>query len=324
MNTSLFPGVVPAQKDYLARVDYAPVLYDPTFDCFLPNSDTERLATGMAWGEGPVWFGDGRFLLWSDIPNNRILRWTEETGQVSVFRGPSGFANGNTRDLVGRLITCEHETRRVTRTEHDGTMTVIADRFSRCQLNSPNDVVVAADGAIWFTDPDYGLRSSYEGGGRGEQELPTSLYRVGPRGGIQLIEDGFLNPNGLAFSPDGSILYVIDTGASPNLIWACQLNESRDRVTDRHILIDAAQGMGDGLRCDDAGNLWCGWGGSEGNGVKVFGKNGEARAFLPLPERCANLCFGGQRRNRLFMAASHSLYAVYVNIGSFMKCSMRH
>lgn len=304
-----------AQREYLPRSDYAPILYDPTFSGFLPNADIEQLATGIAWGEGPVWFGDGRFLLWSDIPNNRILRWTEETSQVSVFRGPSGFANGNTRDRVGRLITCEHEARRVTRTEYDGTITVIADRFRECRLNSPNDVAVAADGAIWFTDPDYGLKSAYEGGGGGKQELPTSLYRVSPAGEIQLIEDRFLNPNGLAFSPDGRILYVIDTGASPNLIWACQLNDASDRITDRKVLIDAAQGLGDGLRCDVAGNLWCGWGGPDGNGVKVFGGTGKARAFLPLPERCANLCFGGKRRNRLFMAASHGLYAVYVNVG---------
>lgn len=314
MSASLLLGAIPAQKDYLARADYAPVLYDPTFDSFLPNADTERLATGMAWGEGPVWFGDGRFLLWSDIPNNRILRWTEETGQVSVFRSPSGFANGNTRDHMGRLITCEHETRSVTRTEHDGTITVIANRFNGARLNSPNDVVVAADGAIWFTDPDYGLRSAYEGGGRDQQELPTSIYRVSPSGEIRLIDDCFIQPNGLAFSPNGKILYVIDTGATPNLIWSCQLNDAGDRIMDRHVLINAAQGLGDGLRCDDAGNLWCGWGGPDGNGVKVFGETGEMRAFLPLPERCANLCFGGLHRNRLFMAASHGLYAVYVHV----------
>ncbi|MFT9291810.1 SMP-30/gluconolactonase/LRE family protein [Gluconobacter oxydans] len=314
MSTFGFRGSLLSQGEYLSRPVYAPVLHDPEFSGFLPNADVECLATGTAWGEGPVWFGDGRFLLWSDIPNNRILRWTEETGQVSVFRGPSGFANGNTRDLSGRLITCEHEGRRVTRTEHDGRITVVADQFEGKRLNSPNDVVAAPDGAIWFTDPDYGLLSAYEGGGHGRQEVPTSVYRVDASGKIHLVENMFLNPNGLAFSPDGSILYVVDTGACPNLIWACYLDEARQNIVDRRVLIDAAQGLGDGLRCDDAGNLWCGWGGSDENGVKVFGADGKLRAYQPLPERCANLCFGGRRQNRLFMAAAHGLYAVYVDV----------
>lgn len=257
------------------------------------------LSKGTAWGEGPVWFGDARFLLWSDIPNYRILRWTEKTGRVSVFREQSGFANGNTR---------EHETRRVTRAEYDGTITIIADRFGGFPLNSPNDVVVAADGAVWLSDPDYGLKSSCEGGGGEPQELPTSLYRVGPTGKVHLVEDCFLNPSGLEFSPDGRILYDIDTGASPHLIWACRLNGAGDHVARRHVLIDMGQGLGDGLRCDAAGNLWCGWGGPDGKGVKVFGARGEARDFLPLPECCANLCFGGPRHNRLFMAATQGLY----------------
>ncbi|NHO18161.1 SMP-30/gluconolactonase/LRE family protein [Acetobacter oeni] len=304
-----------AAPDFLPRDRFAATCFDPEFRNVIPTlSDTERLVTGTAWAEGPVWFGDGRYLLWSDIPNNRILRWSEETRRSSVFRAPSYHANGNTRDNQGRLITCEHETRRVTRTEYNGTITVLADRFNGKRLNSPNDIVTGPEGSIWFTDPDYGLLSPYEGGG-GEPELPAALYRTDPSGTVHLADDGFINPNGLCFSPDRRILYVIDTGAQPNLIWACTLNETRTRITSRNILITAPRDeAGDGFRCDTAGNLWCGWGGQpEQNGVKIFGPDGALRAFIPLPERCANLCFGGIKRNRLFMAASHGLYALYVD-----------
>ncbi|POF61807.1 gluconolactonase [Novacetimonas maltaceti] len=302
---------------YLPRPDYDPVCLDPSFaSCLLAHSDVECLARGTEWGEGPVWFGDGRYLLWSDIPNDRILRWSEETRRTSLFRAPSRHANGNTRDRAGRLITCEHESRQVTRTEYDGTLTVLASRFDGKRLNSPNDVVVAPDGAIWFTDPDYGLLSAYEGGGTGSQELPTALYRLETDGGLQQVSTEFINPNGLCFSPAGDILYVIDSGSMPNAIWACELNAGRTRLTSRHLLIEPApNARADGLRCDTDGNLWCGWGGaSDLNGVMVFGPSGRARAHIPLPERCANLCFGGRRRNRLFMAASHGLYALYVTV----------
>ncbi|NHO30994.1 SMP-30/gluconolactonase/LRE family protein [Acetobacter sp. LMG 1636] len=299
----------------MPRDRFAPTCFDPAFSGVIPDlADTERLVTGTAWAEGPVWFGDGRYLLWSDIPNNRILRWSEETRRSSVFRSPSHHANGNTRDREGRLITCEHETRRVTRTEYDGRITVLADRFEGKRLNSPNDVVVGPDGSVWFSDPDYGLNSHYEGGG-GEAECPVALYRIDPGGGVHLMDDGFINPNGLCFSPDRRTLYVIDTGAQPNIIRACALNSGHDRITSHRVLITAPPGeAGDGFRCDAAGNLWCGWGGPAGqNGVKIFGSDGALRAFIPLPERCANLCFGGVRRNRLFMAASHGLYALHVN-----------
>lgn len=283
-----------------------------------PDSPVVRLAGGMAWAEGPVWFGDGRFLLWSDIPNNRVMRWCAENGAVSVFRAPSHFANGHSRDRRGRLVTCEHETRRVTRTEHDGTITVLAARagVGGGRLNSPNDVVCASDGSVWFTDPDYGLRSVYEGGCGAAAEATTNLYRIDPAGGIHLACTDFANPNGLCFSPDETILYVIETGAVPNRIWACMLDDGRCAIVRKSVLVTAGDGeLADGLRCDAEGRLWCGWGGGAGrDGVTVFTPAGVRLGHIPLPERCANLCFGGVRGNRLFMAATHSLYALHVNV----------
>ena len=302
---------------YLSDGAYAPRCLDPSFaPAIMAHVHVECLARGTAWGEGPVWFGDGRYLLWSDIPNDRILRWCEETRQVSVFRARSHHANGNTRDHAGRLVSCEHETRRVTRTEHDGAITVLADRFGGRRFNSPNDVITARDGSVWFTDPDYGLRSPYEGGDGSPAELPTAVYRIAPDGGVAMVDDGFSNPNGLCFSPSGDIVYVIDSGATPNLIWRCELNHDRTAIARRTVVVTASpHGRADGLRCDVAGNLWCGWGGSAGlDGVMVFGASGTPRAHIPLPERCANLCFGGPRRTRLFMAATHGLYALHVGM----------
>ncbi len=287
----------------------------PSFDrCRLSLAAVERLATGLRWAEGPVWFGDARHLLVSDIPNNRILKWEEETGAVSVFRRPSGYANGNTRDRQGRLVTCEHGNRRVTRTEHDGSVTVLMDRFEGKRLNSPNDVVVSRDGAIWFTDPAFGLLSDYEGA-RAEQELPLNLYRLDPATGqATLLDDSIEAPNGLAFSPDEKLLYVVECRSVPRRILAYDVVDGV-RLARRRILIDAGAGTPDGFRVDEDGNLWCGWGmGSpELDGVRVFNPAGEPIGHIHLPERCANLCFGGLRRNRLFMAASQSVYALYVN-----------
>ncbi len=287
----------------------------PSFDRYRLNlAAVERLATGLRWAEGPVWFGDARHLLVSDIPNNRILKWEEETGAVSVFRKPSGYANGNTRDRQGRLVTCEHGNRRVTRTEHDGSITVLLDRFEGKRLNSPNDVVVSRDGAIWFTDPAFGLLSDYEGA-RAEQELPLNLYRLDPANGqATLLDDAIEAPNGLAFSPDEKVLYVVECRSVPRRILAYDVVDGV-RLARRRILIDAGAGTPDGFRVDEDGNLWCGWGmGSpELDGVRVFNPAGEPIGHIRLPERCANLCFGGLRRNRLFMAASQSVYALYVN-----------
>jgi gluconolactonase len=277
----------------------------------------ERLWTGCRWAEGPVWFGDGRYLLWSDIPNDRILRWEEETGAVSFFRKPSGFANGNTRDRQGRLITCEHGQRRVTRTEYDGTLTVLIDRFRGKRLNSPNDVVVKSDGSIWFTDPPFGILGHYEGH-KAEPELPQALYRIdGQSGEVTVAADDILGPNGLCFSPDERLLYVVESRGQPHRkILAYDVAADGRAITNKRVLIDAGPGgTPDGMRCDVDGNLWCGWGmGSEElDGVLVFAPDGTRIGRIALPERCANVSFGGLKRNRLFMAASRSLYALYVN-----------
>jgi gluconolactonase len=275
----------------------------------------ERLATGMLWGEGPVWFGDGRHLVWSDIPNNRMMRWDEETGAVGVFRKPSNNANGNTRDRQGRLVTCEHLTRRVTRTEYDGAITVICDRFDDKRLNSPNDVVVKSDGSIWFTDPRFGILSNYEGE-IAESELPMNVYRVdGKTGAVTVVADGINAPNGLCFTPDEKKLYIVESRSEPRRILVYDVVGDGSKIANGKILIDSGpHGTPDGMRCDIDGNLWCGWGmTAELDGVRVFTPQGEPIGHIALPERCANLCFGGRNRNRLFMAAAHSLYSLYVN-----------
>ncbi len=295
--------------------DPAIKILDPSFTRYRVNSaKVERLGTGFRWSEGPVWFGDGRYLLWSDIPNDRILKWEEETGAISVFRKPSRYANGNTRDRQGRLLTCEHDARRVTRTEHDGTITVIAERFEGKPLNSPNDIVCKSDGSIWFTDPPFGVLGFYEGH-RATPELPTNVYRVDPAGGRLAVVAGDVNrPNGLAFSPDESRLYVVEAGTSPRVVHAYDVMGG-SRLVNKRALIDAGPGTPDGLRVDVDGNLWVGWGmGEEGlDGVAVFDPAGKPIGRIDLPERCANVCFGGAQRNRLFMAASTSLYSLFVN-----------
>jgi gluconolactonase len=277
------------------------------------SAKVERLGTGFRWSEGPVWFGDGRYLLWSDIPNDRILRWDEETSAVSVYRKPSNNANGNTRDRQGRLVTCEHLTRRVTRTEYDGSVTVLAERYDGKPLNSPNDVVCKSDGSIWFSDPPFGILGNYEGR-MAQPELPTNVYRIdAATGRLSVVAGDVDRPNGLAFSPDESKLYVVEASQSPRSILAYDVSGAR--LSNRRKLIDAGPGTPDGLRLDTDGNLWVGWGmGEEGlDGVHVFDPTGKRIGRIDLPERCANLCFGGARRNRLFMAASTSLYALYVN-----------
>lgn len=287
---------------------------DARFDRLrIGSANVERLAQGCRWAEGPVWFGDLRALLWSDIPNDRILRWDEETGEVTAFRKPSHFANGNTRDREGRLVTCEHGARRVTRTEHDGRITVLCDRFDGKRLNSPNDVVVKSDGSIWFTDPPFGILSDYEGE-RASVELPHNVYRIdASSGAVTVVAAGIDRPNGLAFSPDERLLYLVECGTKPRRIHVFDVADG-GKLGSARLLIDAAQGAPDGFRVDEAGNLWCGWGGTEAlDGVRIFTPTGEAIGHIHLPERCANVCFGGVKRNRLFMAASHSLYALYVN-----------
>jgi gluconolactonase len=288
---------------------------DPSFAKYrVTNAAIERLAAGCRWSEGPVWFGDGRYLLWSDIPNNRIMRWDEETGGVTVFRKPSNYANGNTRDRQGRLVTCEHDSRRVTRTEYDGSLTVICDRFEGKPLNSPNDVVVRSDDSIWFTDPPFGILSNYEGH-VAPVELPTNVYRVdGGTGQVSVVAGDVPRPNGLCFSPDERRLYVVASGTTPREIHVFDVVDGGLKLTNGRLFVNAGPASPDGIRCDTDGNLWCGWGGGEGHdGVAVFNPEGTMIGHIRLPERAANLCFGGVKRNRLFLAASTSLYSLYVN-----------
>ncbi len=290
---------------------------DPRFDALrIGSAAVERLYTGCRWAEGPVWFGDGRYLLWSDIPNNRILKWEEETGAVSAFRKPSDFSNGNTRDRQGRLVTCQHGGRRVVRTEHDGSISVLMDSFDGKRLNSPNDVVVKSDGSVWFTDPVFGILGNYEGH-KSDPEIAQNVYRLDPETGeASIVADDVLGPNGLAFSPDESILYIVESRGVPSRkILAYDVTSDGKSISGKRVFIDADKGTPDGFRVDVDGNLWCGWGmGREDlDGVVVFAPDGAMIGRIALPERCANVCFGGLKRNRLFMAASQSLYALYVN-----------
>jgi gluconolactonase len=299
------------------------VLHESFLGLRLFSASVEQLHTGGRWSEGPVWFGDGRFLLWSDIPNNRILRYDDCSGAVSVFRQPSNFANGLARDRQGRLVACEHLTRRITRTEYDGQVTVLADRWQGKRLNSPNDVVVARDGGIWFTDPLFGIAGHWEGE-PAASETPWAVYRIDPQSGaLERKIDDLAAPNGLAFSPDEKLLYVVESRATPHRkIWQYDVDAS-GALANKRLYVDA-QGPGayDGIAVDVKGNVWCGFGsnGAPGvdpqglDGVRVYNPEGLAIGHIHLPERCANLCFGGAKRNRLFMAASHSLYALYVNV----------
>ncbi|MBI1297024.1 SMP-30/gluconolactonase/LRE family protein [bacterium] len=307
------------ERDVIRYPDPAVEALDSRFDRYkLGSAAVERIWTGARWAEGPVWFGDGRFLLWSDIPNNRILRWCEESGVVTVFRNPSNYCNGHIRDRQGRLVTCEHGTRRLTRTEYDGSITVLMDSFEGKRLNAPNDVVVHTDGSIWFTDPGYGILMNYEGY-KAEAELPTNVYRIdGQTGEVTVVADDFVRPNGLCFSPDEQLLYIVDTGRShnpdgPSHIRVFDVIDGR-RLANGRVFVDMSPGGGDGIRCDVDGNVWAaaGWAGEGFDGVHCYAPDGTRIGQIHLPEPCANLCFGGQRKNRLFMAASQSIYAVYV------------
>jgi gluconolactonase len=279
----------------------------------LGNAGMERLYTGCRWTEGPAWFGDGRYLLFSDIPNNRILRWTEETGIVSGYRDPSYNANGNARDNLGRLITCEHLTRRVTRTEFDGSITIIADSFGNSKLNAPNDVAIHKDGAIWFTDPGYGILNNYEGD-RSEPELPTAVYRIDPSSGaVEVKATGLVRPNGLCFSPDFTYLYVSDSGSNnPNAIYIYQLSNSGDSLGEGKTFTETGEDSTDGMRCDTDGNLWAS--AQRGtNSIAIYNDSSDLIGRIYLPEVPSNLTFGGHKRNRLFITASRSIYSIYTD-----------
>jgi gluconolactonase len=290
------------------------VALDPRFEKIcLGNAGIHRIATGFDFTEGPVWFGDGRYLLFSDIPNDNILRWDETTGGISVFRSPSHYANGNTRDRQGRLITCEHDTQRVTRTEYDGTVVVLADRWEGEKLTGPNDVVVKSDGTIWFSDNGAGTRGNYLGH-TAPQHHPFRVYRFDPATATLTIAVGdMVRPNGLCFSPDELMLYVVDTPMDrPRSTWVYDIVDHGTRAVNGRTFFDG-DGWADGIRCDTEGNVWCGFSGGEGeDGVAVFAPDGVLIGRILLPERCANVCFGGKKRNRLFMAASQSVYALYV------------
>lgn len=290
-------------------------VHDPAFrNLILPNAWVEKLYTGCLWAEGPVYFGDGDFLVWSDIPNNRMLRWIPGLG-VAVFRQVSNFSNGNTPDRQGRLVSCEHGGRRVTRTEPDGRITVIVDRYEGKRLNSPNDLVVASDGSIWFTDPTYGIHSDYEGY-KGESEIGAcNVYRWNASDGeLTIVADDFLKPNGIAFSPDESMLYVADTGVThtengPHHIRVFDVVDGK-RLANGRVFAEIHPGLADGFRVDQAGNVWT----SAGDGVHCYSPLGTLLGKILIPEVVANLTFGGPNRNRLFITATSSLYSVYVAV----------
>ena len=311
------PSPLPAPRDWSGQTplqypDPDVVALDPRFRRYMVgNTPIRRLHTGTLWAEGPAWNGVGRYLVWSDAPNNVQMRWIEEDSRVTVFRSPSGNSNGNTFDYEGRQLSCEHGGRRVVRYEPNGAVTVIADRFQGKRLNSPNDIVVHPDGGIWFTDPIYGIRANYEGF-KSESETKEAVYRVdGKSGRIEKVTDQPAQPNGLCFSPDYTRLYIADTGATRDItIW--DVNGTTIRNGKRFVQLDipgtGAPSAADGIRCDADGNVWAG----ARPGVQIIAPTGERIGMIRMPETCANICFGGAKRNRLFMAGSQSLYAVYV------------
>jgi gluconolactonase len=285
-------------------------IHDPRFrHLTVGSAGLDEIATGLRWAEGPVWFGDLNCLLFSDIPNQRIMRWAG--GSVTVFREPSNFANGHNRDRQGRLISCEHGARRVTRTEVDGSITVLADSYQGKKLNSPNDLVCQSDGSIWFTDPTYGIMSDYEGFRADPEQLTRNVYRIDPAGVLSVVCDDFTQPNGLAFSPDEKTLYVADSAAShdpalPRHIRAFDVGGGT--LKNGRVFAHIDKGIPDGIRTDIFGNLWS----SAADGIHCFGPEGTLLGKILTPQVVSNLCFGGPRRNRLFITATTSVYAVYV------------
>jgi gluconolactonase len=300
-----------------------PLALTPSFDVVdarfyrlaLPYVNVEKLYSGCRWSEGPAWFAAGRYLVWSDIPNDRMLRFDETDNSVSVFRHPALHSNGNTVDLQGRLVTCEHRSRCVSRTEFDGTRTVLADRYAGRRFNSPNDVVVKRDGSVWFTDPSYGIDSEYEGDASPPEIGSNDVYRLDPASGdVTRVATDFVQPNGLAFSPDESLLYVVDTGLThvddgPHHVRRFAVSSNGQSLTGGDVFATCPKGLYDGLRVDVHGNVWL----SAGDGVHCHASDGSLLGRILIPEAVANLCFGGPKRNRLFITATTSLYSVFLN-----------
>ena len=289
---------------------------DPRFHKLtMPYVHAEKLYTGCRWAEGPAWFAAGRFLLWSDIPNDRMLRWDETDGSVSVFRHPSMNSNGNTVDLQGRLVSCEHRSRCVSRTEFDGSRIVLADRHEGKRFNSPNDVVVKSDGSIWFSDPSYGIDSDYEGDAAPSEMSSNSVYRIDAQSGrVTVVASDFAQPNGLAFSPDESLLYIADTGITHATDGPChvrrfKVSDDGRSISGGEIFATCPAGVFDGFRVDVHGNLWL----SSGDGVRCHASDGSLLGKIAIPESVANVCFGGPKLNRLFICATTSLYSVFLN-----------
>jgi gluconolactonase len=288
------------------------VIEDEVFaNLVLPNAPLELLAEGFRWLEGPVWFADHQSLLFSDIPNDHIMRWTE--AGVSVFRSPAHFSNGQTRDGQGRLITCSHRHRNITRTEIDGSITVLADQFEGKRLNAPNDVVVKSDGSVWFTDPHYGINTDYEGG-RQRPELPPCVYRLDPSGHLSIAADDFQGPNGLCFSPDESLLYITESGpqfaSEPRrVIRVFKVSPDGKSLGQGQDFHKINPGFADGIRCDEAGRIWS----SAADGVHCIAPDGKLLGKILVPHTVSNLCFGGRNRSRLFICAGQRLFAIYTN-----------
>ena len=294
--------------------DPAIEILDPKFGSYLiVQTAVERVATGILWAEGPAWFGDMGAVLFSDVQGNAIMKWDEATGRLGTYRKPSNYSNGNARDRQGRLITCEHATNRITRTELDGSITPLADSFDGKPLNSPNDIVCKSDGSIWFTDPAFGpnfLEGSHA------LTSPMRVYRWGPdTGKLTALADDIIGPNGLAFSPDEKVLYVVEARSTPTRHILAYDVVGGNKLANKRVFIDAGPGgTPDGLRIDIDGNLWCGWGMGAGlDGVHIYNPQAKLIGRIALPERCANLCFAGPNRNRLIMTASTSLYSLKLN-----------
>ncbi len=326
---ALLPLAANAQRDWSGQ---SPVRYpdpdivvlDKRFAKYkVGNTPIRRLWTGALWAEGPAWNVQGHYLVWSDIPNDRQMRWLEEDGHVGEFRKVAHYSNGNTFDYEGRQLACEHGTRRVTRYEHSGKLTVIADKWQGKRLNAPNDIVVHPDGGIWFTDPGYGITGVYEGTGVAALELKEAVYRIDKTGKMEKVTDDIYKPNGLCFSPDYKKLYICDTGSThypeaPKNIRVYDVMDSKSLKNGKQYISMEMPGKGagqaDGIRADKDGNIWvgAGWVGAGYDGVHIFEPGGERIGMILLPEMCANLCFGGAKRNRLLMCASQSIYSVYV------------